>query len=159
MPRSRINGNFIDKTFSIVANILLRIILTTSGEKEAFTYYRDVPTNLMLRKDLLQEGWLEISCKNTSPAQEEPYEMKISRTVLEWRFFELNDDRNGCQRNLKEIMQKLYRIIMRLCDWKLIPMIEALFTQVTENIQKLENIIFGHSNEIRFYPKLLIIWP
>ena len=39
MPRSRINGNFIDKTFSIVANILLRIIPTTSGEKEAFTYY------------------------------------------------------------------------------------------------------------------------
>ncbi|RYR04029.1 hypothetical protein Ahy_B06g083546 [Arachis hypogaea] len=35
----RINGNFIDKTFSIVANILLRIIPTTSGEKEAFTYY------------------------------------------------------------------------------------------------------------------------
>ena len=26
-------------------------------------------THLMLRKDLLQEGWLEISCKNTSPAQ------------------------------------------------------------------------------------------
>nr|YP_010273607.1 hypothetical chloroplast RF34 [Dichondra micrantha]UKO32015.1 hypothetical chloroplast RF34 [Dichondra micrantha]BDR61567.1 photosystem I assembly protein Ycf3 [Dichondra micrantha] len=40
MPRSRSNGNFIDKTFSIVANILLRIIPTTSGEKEAFTYYR-----------------------------------------------------------------------------------------------------------------------
>ena len=41
MPRSRINGNFIDKTFSVVANILLRIIPTTSGEREAFTYYRD----------------------------------------------------------------------------------------------------------------------
>nr|WEG89818.1 hypothetical chloroplast RF34 [Sinobambusa tootsik f. albostriata] len=41
MPRSRINGNFIDKTSSIVANILLRIIPTTSGEKRAFTYYRD----------------------------------------------------------------------------------------------------------------------
>nr|UVU30174.1 photosystem I assembly protein Ycf3 [Aganope dinghuensis] len=41
MPRSRINENFIDKTFSIVANILLRIIPTTSGEKKAFTYYRD----------------------------------------------------------------------------------------------------------------------
>ena len=41
MPRSRITGNFIDKTFSIGANILLRIIPTTSGEKEAFTYYRD----------------------------------------------------------------------------------------------------------------------
>ena len=35
------NGNFIDKTFSVVANILLQIIPTTSGEKEAFTYYRD----------------------------------------------------------------------------------------------------------------------
>ncbi|KAF9623095.1 hypothetical protein IFM89_036539 [Coptis chinensis] len=35
MPRSRINGNFIDKTFSIVANILLRIIPTTS-EKRGF---------------------------------------------------------------------------------------------------------------------------
>ncbi|RDY14688.1 Photosystem I assembly protein Ycf3, partial [Mucuna pruriens] len=41
MPRSRINENFIDKTFSIVANILLQIIPTTSGEKKAFTYYRD----------------------------------------------------------------------------------------------------------------------
>nr|YP_010954135.1 photosystem I assembly protein Ycf3 [Hydrobryum floribundum]WMV01530.1 photosystem I assembly protein Ycf3 [Hydrobryum floribundum]WMV01607.1 photosystem I assembly protein Ycf3 [Hydrobryum floribundum] len=39
MPRS--TGNFIDKTFSIVANILLQLIPTTSGEKEAFTYYRD----------------------------------------------------------------------------------------------------------------------
>lgn len=41
MPRSQINRNFIDKTSSIVANILLRIIPTTSGEKKAFTYYRD----------------------------------------------------------------------------------------------------------------------
>ncbi|KAI3934729.1 hypothetical protein MKW98_002342 [Papaver atlanticum] len=45
MPRSRINGNFIDKTFSIVANILLCIIPTTSREKEAFTYYRDALQN------------------------------------------------------------------------------------------------------------------
>ncbi|CAN6483019.1 unnamed protein product [Victoria cruziana] len=36
MPRSRINGNFIDKTSSIVANILLRIIPTTSGNKENY---------------------------------------------------------------------------------------------------------------------------
>jgi len=36
-----IYGNFIDETFTIVANILLRIIPTTFGEKEAFTYYRD----------------------------------------------------------------------------------------------------------------------
>nr|YP_009673781.1 photosystem I assembly protein Ycf3 [Cuscuta chapalana]QDF46499.1 photosystem I assembly protein Ycf3 [Cuscuta chapalana] len=39
MPRSQRNQNFIDKTFSIIANILLQIIPTTSGEKEAFTYY------------------------------------------------------------------------------------------------------------------------
>nr|UPU96817.1 photosystem I assembly protein Ycf3 [Arceuthobium monticola] len=41
MSRSRINANFIDKTFSIIANILLRIIPTTSREKEAFSYYID----------------------------------------------------------------------------------------------------------------------
>ncbi|KAI3832213.1 hypothetical protein MKW92_006397 [Papaver armeniacum] len=45
MPRSRINGTFIDKTPSIVANILLRIIPTTSGEKEAFNYYKDALQN------------------------------------------------------------------------------------------------------------------
>ncbi|KAL5556364.1 hypothetical protein UlMin_038600 [Ulmus minor] len=41
MSRFRINKNFIDKTFSIVANILLQIIPITSREKEAFAYYRD----------------------------------------------------------------------------------------------------------------------
>ncbi|KAK4360279.1 hypothetical protein RND71_019231 [Anisodus tanguticus] len=41
MPRSHISGNFIDQTFSIVTNILLRVIPTTLGEKDAFTYYRD----------------------------------------------------------------------------------------------------------------------
>ena len=41
MPRSQRNDNFIDKTFTIVADILLRIIPTTQREKEAFTYYRD----------------------------------------------------------------------------------------------------------------------
>ncbi|RYR04028.1 hypothetical protein Ahy_B06g083545 [Arachis hypogaea] len=66
-------------------------------------------------------------------------------------------------------MQKLYRIIMRLCDWKLIPMIEVIYfiyniglihTSNGEHTKALEYyFIFGHSNEIRFYPKLLIIWP
>ncbi|KAB2607446.1 hypothetical protein D8674_007163 [Pyrus ussuriensis x Pyrus communis] len=42
---------------------------------------------------------------------EEPYEMKISCTILKRRFFESNDDRNRCQFNSKEIMQKLYRIL------------------------------------------------
>ncbi|THU42441.1 hypothetical protein C4D60_Mb00t17960 [Musa balbisiana] len=43
----------------------------------------------------------------------------------------------------KEIMRKLYRIIMKLRDQKLIPMIEALYTQATESIQRLWNIISG----------------
>nr|YP_009113851.1 photosystem I assembly protein Ycf3 [Stangeria eriopus]AFR45499.1 photosystem I assembly protein Ycf3 [Stangeria eriopus] len=41
MPRSQRNDNFIDKTFTVVADILLRIIPTAPGEKEAFNYYRD----------------------------------------------------------------------------------------------------------------------
>lgn len=41
MPRSQKNDNFVDKTFTIVADLLLNIIPTTSREKEAFTYYRD----------------------------------------------------------------------------------------------------------------------
>jgi len=79
-----------------------------------------VSRRLILVQVLAQEGWLEIFCKNTSPTQfimrlfqpcvlfrvfvyshyaylkEEPYEMQISRTVLERRFVESNDDRNGC---------------------------------------------------------------
>jgi hypothetical protein len=41
MPRSQRNENFIDKTFTIVVDILLRIISMALEEKEAFTYYRD----------------------------------------------------------------------------------------------------------------------
>ena len=49
MPRSQKNDNFIDKTFTIVADILLRIIPTTQREKEAFTYYRDGVTRVWLQ--------------------------------------------------------------------------------------------------------------
>nr|YP_010933395.1 hypothetical chloroplast RF3 [Streptosarcina arenaria]WKT08853.1 hypothetical chloroplast RF3 [Streptosarcina arenaria] len=41
MPRSQRNDNFIDKTFTILADILLRVLPTTKREKEAFSYYRD----------------------------------------------------------------------------------------------------------------------
>lgn len=41
MFRLWINGNFIDKIFLIVVNILLWIILIILGEKEVFIYYRD----------------------------------------------------------------------------------------------------------------------
>jgi len=43
MPRSQKNDNFIDKTFTIVADILLRIIPTTQREKEAFGPRRPHP--------------------------------------------------------------------------------------------------------------------
>nr|YP_010267320.1 photosystem I assembly protein Ycf3 [Brainea insignis]QKV47407.1 conserved hypothetical chloroplast protein Ycf3 [Brainea insignis]UIF93920.1 photosystem I assembly protein Ycf3 [Brainea insignis] len=41
MPRSQRNDNFIDKTFTILADISLQILPTTKREREASTYYRD----------------------------------------------------------------------------------------------------------------------
>nr|YP_009392060.1 photosystem I assembly protein [Periphykon beckeri]ARW60408.1 photosystem I assembly protein [Periphykon beckeri] len=41
MPRLQKNDNFIDKTFTILADIVLKILPTTKEEKEAFCYYRD----------------------------------------------------------------------------------------------------------------------
>lgn len=41
MPRSQRNDNFIDKTFTVVADILLKVLPTSPREKLAFTYYRD----------------------------------------------------------------------------------------------------------------------
>ena len=41
MPRTQRNDNFIDKTFGVVADIMLQVIPTTKQEKEAFAYYRD----------------------------------------------------------------------------------------------------------------------
>ena len=41
MPRSQRNDNFIDKTFTVIADILLQVLPTRKREKEAFTYYRD----------------------------------------------------------------------------------------------------------------------
>nr|YP_011004400.1 photosystem I assembly protein ycf3 [Asplenium antiquum]WPT27056.1 photosystem I assembly protein ycf3 [Asplenium antiquum] len=41
MPRSQKNDNFIDKTFTIIADILLQTLPTTKREREASIYYRD----------------------------------------------------------------------------------------------------------------------
>nr|AKI29367.1 photosystem I assembly protein Ycf3 [Selaginella uncinata] len=41
MPGSRRNDNFVDETFTVVADVLLRTVPVTGREKEAFTYYRD----------------------------------------------------------------------------------------------------------------------
>ena len=41
MPRSQRNDNFIDKTFTVIADILLKILPTSNREKQAFSYYRD----------------------------------------------------------------------------------------------------------------------
>lgn len=41
MPRSQKNDNFIDKTFTVIADVLIKILPTSNREKQAFTYYRD----------------------------------------------------------------------------------------------------------------------
>lgn len=41
MSRPQKNDNFIDKTFSVIADIILKILPTTIEEKKAFCYYRD----------------------------------------------------------------------------------------------------------------------
>nr|YP_009510444.1 photosystem I assembly protein ycf3 [Gracilaria caudata]YP_010196161.1 photosystem I assembly protein ycf3 [Gracilaria caudata]AXI96117.1 photosystem I assembly protein ycf3 [Gracilaria caudata]UAD83558.1 photosystem I assembly protein ycf3 [Gracilaria caudata] len=41
MSRLQKNDNFIDKTFTVLADIILKILPTTKEEKQAFCYYRD----------------------------------------------------------------------------------------------------------------------
>lgn len=41
MPRSQRNDNFIDKTFTIIADIILTTLPTTQTSKVAFSYYRN----------------------------------------------------------------------------------------------------------------------
>ncbi len=41
MPRSQRNDNFIDKSFTVMADLILKLLPATKKEKEAFAYYRD----------------------------------------------------------------------------------------------------------------------
>ncbi|MGB2924384.1 MAG: photosystem I assembly protein Ycf3 [Limnothrix sp.] len=41
MPRTQRNDNFIDKSFTVMADIILKILPTSNRAKEAFAYYRD----------------------------------------------------------------------------------------------------------------------
>ena len=41
MARSQRNDNFIDKSFTVMADIILKVFPATKREKEAFAYYRD----------------------------------------------------------------------------------------------------------------------
>ncbi|MBD1904398.1 photosystem I assembly protein Ycf3 [Funiculus sociatus GB2-A5] len=41
MPRTQRNDNFIDKSFTVMADIILKILPTDKKAKEAFAYYRD----------------------------------------------------------------------------------------------------------------------
>lgn len=41
MPRTQRNDNFIDKSFTVMADILLKIMPANQKAKEAFVYYRD----------------------------------------------------------------------------------------------------------------------
>jgi len=41
MPRSQRNDNFIDKSFTVMADLILKAMPTNKRSKEAFAYYRD----------------------------------------------------------------------------------------------------------------------
>ncbi len=41
MPRTQRNDNFIDKSFTVMADLILKILPTNQRSKEAFAYYRD----------------------------------------------------------------------------------------------------------------------
>jgi tetratricopeptide (TPR) repeat protein len=41
MPRSQRNDNFIDKSFTVMADLILKLLPTNKQAKEAFAYYRD----------------------------------------------------------------------------------------------------------------------
>ena len=41
MPRTQRNDNFIDKTFTVMADIILKVLPIDQKSKEAFVYYRD----------------------------------------------------------------------------------------------------------------------
>ena len=41
MPRTQRNDNFIDKTFTVMADIILKVLPANKQAKEAFAYYRD----------------------------------------------------------------------------------------------------------------------
>lgn len=41
MPRSQRNDNFIDKSFTVMADLILKLLPASNKEKKAFAYYRD----------------------------------------------------------------------------------------------------------------------
>jgi tetratricopeptide (TPR) repeat protein len=41
MPRTQRNDNFIDKSFTVMADLILKLLPAKQSEKEAFAYYRD----------------------------------------------------------------------------------------------------------------------
>jgi tetratricopeptide (TPR) repeat protein len=41
MPRTQRNDNFIDKSFTVMADLILKLLPTKQQAKEAFAYYRD----------------------------------------------------------------------------------------------------------------------
>ncbi|GAB4237402.1 MAG: photosystem I assembly protein Ycf3 [Stanieria sp.] len=41
MPRTQRNDNFIDKSFTVMADLILKVLPTNKQAKEAFAYYRD----------------------------------------------------------------------------------------------------------------------
>ena len=62
MPRTQKNDNFVDKSFTVMADIILKILPTNKKAKEAFVYYRDGMSaqadGEVISDDNLQQHWL-----------------------------------------------------------------------------------------------------
>ena len=41
MPRSNRNDNFIDKSFTVMADLIVKLLPINARSKEAYVYYRD----------------------------------------------------------------------------------------------------------------------
>ena len=54
MPRFQKNDNFIDKTFTVIADIVLKVLPASKQEKEAFAYLIENVSNAILSKKKLK---------------------------------------------------------------------------------------------------------
>ena len=65
MGRSQKNDNFIDKTFTVMADILLKVLPASKQEKQAFFYYRD---GMSAQSDSTKHGTITFTSKAANPA-------------------------------------------------------------------------------------------
>lgn len=73
MPRTQRNDNFVDKTFTVIADIILKLLPTSPKAKEAFAYYRD---GMSAQADGEYAEALE-NYKEALELEEDPYDLSF----------------------------------------------------------------------------------